>query len=214
MIVSRTAHAQCAWARSGSLACSGSLPSSGGVAPAGPRSRGVSLQLDRSRGVSPLLARSRGVSLVESLVAILLFAIGALALIAMFASSVGTAGEAAWRSEAAALADRALQTVASGVARNSASAPYVTGVAGSLDSWALRANQERTDQAPCGADATIPEGSPWAAWVADVMRRMPGGMAPVITAEPDANNRVTVRICWMAGGGERPRAYEAAGYVF
>ena len=66
--------------------------------------------------------REKGLSLLESLIALLIFSIGTLAFIAMYARSIVTASDAQFRIEASNYANELIQTVYSTVARDNGNA--------------------------------------------------------------------------------------------
>ena len=139
--------------------------------------------------------RQEGVTLLESLVAILLFSIGLLALVAMFATSVAAAGDAQYRIEATNQAQALLQQISSAVARD------LSGTVDAAD-LALFAHQTTASSTPPCPFSGVQSGksivSEWAAALSATGSGLPGSSAATQQVVVDTGNfnQVSVTICW------------------
>jgi type IV pilus assembly protein PilV len=168
----------------------------------------------RPCAVPPSARAQSGVSLVESMIAILLFALGALGVVGMYASSTAFAGDAQYRTEATALANEALQLVAMTVRKNGALADVTD-----LQTFALNATGDNCGQF-AGPGAVRDEIT---AWQRDRVRAtrvgLPGSQAEglqQIRVERDAalsTNRVTVTLCWRVPSQNDFNRHVLVGYV-
>jgi type IV pilus assembly protein PilV len=156
----------------------------------------------------------RGMTLMESLVAMLLFAIGVLALVAMYANAIAFTGDARFRAEAAELANMALQRMASESKRDGSANIDTSNGANGLKAYEMRADAAMTTAAPCGPMEAVPASQPLSGWGTQVTARMPGGWPPVVTVDPAQSNRVSVRICWSTNPNATPHAFDLVGYLF
>lgn len=129
------------------------------------------------KGRNLKLARSaqRGVSLIEALVAILIFSIGVLALIALQATSIRQSADAKYRSEASLLANEVIGQM-----------------------WV-------SNRTPAALQASFDTGNPlYNAWLARVQATLPGlaASAPVPASAPavavNASGVVRVDLFWRA----------------
>ena len=94
------------------------------------------------RAETSRIANEAGFSLLESLIAILIFAVGALAMVGMFGRAIiTTARDAQFRTEAAVYATDLLHAIAAGVERDPLSGDViVSGTVNSLDKFARNPN--------------------------------------------------------------------------
>lgn len=132
----------------------------------------------------PPVAAQRGVALFDSLVAILVFSIGILALIVSLAAAVKHTSQAHYRGEAAFLADQVIGQM-----------------------WA-------SDKTKLVSDFASPAGASFVKWRDEqVKTRLPGvtepANAPTIEIQP-AGNRVLVTVRWQAPGETEHRYVSVA----
>ncbi len=158
-------------------------------------------------------AFQRGASLLEALIAILLFSIGTLALVGLFAMSIGSSADAQFRSEASAAAGQLINAV-SGAVRRDTSGEVVRA---DLDRFALPGAG-----AGCPFEGVNAAADPlvrnWVTRLAAERTGLPGAgtagyQRVLVDSRPEAFNRVTVTICWNQPGEKAPRTHEVIGYV-
>ena len=123
--------------------------------------------------------RQEGATLMEALVAILIFSIGILALVALQAASVKNASMARYRTEASLLADD---------------------VVGQM--W----GDDKTT-ATLQANYNSPSGAKFQNWKAQVEATLPGATANPPTIVVGADNLVTVTVQWQAPGETSPHNF-------
>ena len=153
----------------------------------------------------------RGVSLIETLVALLIFTVGTLGLVSMYARAAETSGSSKYRSEAASYAAELAQDIAVNVVR-------VGGVVSGAD---LALYQHRAGGVPCAsAGAASPKVLVSSDWVfrMNTNTNLPGSTAPafqqvLVDNTAAAFNRVTIRVCWQAPNDSQPSRYELITYV-
>jgi type IV pilus assembly protein PilV len=117
------------------------------------------------------MARRRGqagFSLIEALVAILLFSLGVLSLVGLQVSAVQQATQAKLRSEASLLADKLIATM-----------------------WV-------TDRTAATLATFNTGGTRYNTWLAEVQAALPGSGANAPTVTVTANGQVTVNVFWKA----------------
>lgn len=141
-----------------------------------------------------LRSRQGGMSLLEAMLAILIFSIGILALVALQSTSVKATTESKLRGDAGFLASQIIAQM-----------------------WTDSSNLQQYQHNPGGADcafAGAPSGhAPMTAWVAAVQQALPGATANsiqvVVTNNPGAtdHNRVALTICWTPPGADAPRRF-------
>ena len=146
----------------------------------------------------PLRTRQQGLSLLESLLAILIFSVGILAIVALQASSVKATTEAKLRTDASFMASQIIARMWTD-ASNLASYQYNTGGAYSGGGNAF-GGYGVCPFAGGGVGANAARD----AWVGDTQASVPGNVAGltqilVNTAPGASNNMVTVNICWRSG---------------
>lgn len=159
--------------------------------------------------------RQRGLSLLESLIAILVFCIGALALVGMFARAVGTARDSQFRTEAAVYANEILNAIAAAVDRDPVSGDVLgAGTANSLDKFGFAARGLSCAFAP----DTVPPHPVTDLWRGKI--RASTGLPWTGSGEPlqirvDSadHNRVSVTICWMVPGETVANHHVVSGHV-
>lgn len=120
--------------------------------------------------------REAGWTLMDGLIAIVVFSIGVLGLLALYLYSIRNSSEAEYRADAAFFANLAIASM-----------------------WA-------DDKKTLAANYASPSGSKFLVWQAEVqdaytgLPNATGPNAPAIDVEP--GNRVTVTVRWQASGGE------------
>jgi len=134
--------------------------------------------------------------LLEGLIAILIFSMGILALMAMLGTSLKTSGDAKYRADASHLANQ---------------------IIGSM--WADRANLATyAHYATAGATACTPAGAASInanviSWLADVQSFLPGAASNRLQIAIGANNVVTVTICWQGPQESSPHNFVATAQI-
>lgn len=157
----------------------------------------------------------RGASLLESLVALVIFSVGTLGLVSMYATAVGTANDAQLRADAAAHANDLVNAIWLAVERDA------TGQVkpGSLERFKyssanLKADGPRT--AICnGLQGTTPEATVvkgWLARVASGRAALPAAKALIAVEESDGN-RVSVVLCWSAPRDRTSHIHETVAFI-
>ena len=161
------------------------------------------------------LARSeRGFFLIEAMVAILIFALGILGLVAMGGTAVSSQSDAQYRTEASGLADAIAGEVALGIDRTSQANKEA-----SLLNFAHQANPApSTLPAPCSFNgAAINAGA--APGVATLLSRglgLPGATAAnqqIFVDAPGNFNRVVITLCWKTASDTAWRRHTLVTYV-
>jgi len=137
-------------------------------------------------------ASQQGVSLLESLIAILIFSIGILAIVALQTTAIKGTTEAKYRADASYLANQIIARMWVANRTNAGDANHISKFA-HLPTGAVCA--------PAGAAS----GNAFVAtWLNDVAATLPGATAAkqqiVYNA---ANNFVTVSLCWQVGQDQR-----------
>ena len=157
----------------------------------------------------------RGVTLLESLVALLIFSIGLLALLAAFARATVVNGDTQYRIEAANHAQAAMQTIWNSVKRNSAGTVILTGDPLALDQFALSAGGST-----CGANSLSVSTSArgvmcaWYSRMTADRTGLPRGTGTVaIDTTANAFNRVTINMTWQIPGETVAHRHQVIGYI-
>lgn len=147
------------------------------------------------------LHKQRGVTLIESLIAILLFSIGILAIVGMYANSIAIAADGQYRLEASNHANRILNRMA-------IEADYTNqaALAASLESYV---HQPTTD-GYCEFSGDASDHEAVEQWVTSIQQDGSGlpGVEDEhlqITFDEASNNLVTVTVCWQAPTDNAPR---------
>lgn len=147
-----------------------------------------------------------GFTLIEALVAMLVFSVGALALVGMYVASIRATRDAEFRIEASHYADEMLQTIV-------AEASRLNGV---VDATALGGFGLNTTGTTCGTfsggqvDAGRTAVSSWVARLG-ATTGLPGAGAPgyqQIVVNPGNYNQVIVTVCWQAPGDSSPHSHQ------
>ena len=145
--------------------------------------------------MTSLRRQQQGVTLIESMIAILIFSMGILALVGMYSSAVSRTTDSQYRIEAANHANRILGLIWANVDRSTAANLTNT----------LTAFQHNPGGANCSfsgaasADAAVTQ---WATAITAAGTGLPGASAATnqILVDTANFNRVTVTICWRAPG--------------
>lgn len=140
----------------------------------------------------------RGSILLEGLIAILIFSVGILALMAMLGTAVKISSDSKYRADASYLANQLIGVM-----------------------WTDRASGNFTTYAhypTAGASACTPGGiasgnANVTAWLADVQNLLPGAAANRQQIAIGTNNVVTVTICWQAPEETAPHNYVATAQI-
>jgi type IV pilus assembly protein PilV len=154
---------------------------------------------------------SAGFTLVEALVAMLVFSMGVLALVGMYSASVRATRDAQFRIEATHYAGEILQTISAEVARPG----------GKVDPIDLMTFGLNTGGSACGAfnggqvDASRVALANWLARLA-AATGLPGaggtGQQQVLVNTGNFN-QVIVTVCWQAPGDTQPHSHQVIGNV-
>lgn len=147
---------------------------------------------------SPAFGRrlpARGFTMMEVLVALLVFSLGVLALVSIQGTAVRMSTDARNRATATFLADQIL-------ARMLISDPATAGT------FAHRA----TGNAPCAPGGAASGNAVVTGWLAEVASQLPNATANQQQIVVGADGRVTVRLCWQQGN-EAPRSLEVINQV-
>ena len=154
--------------------------------------------------------RQSGFFLIEALVAILIFSLGILGMVALGGTAMGAQADARYRTDAAALADELASAIVLNVARDTAA-----NFNASLNQF-----QHRPNGANCnflGADTLQPVGAAWAARVNTQGPGLPGlpnaNEQVLVDTSATGFNRVQITICWQAPNDQAPRRHVLVTYV-
>lgn len=136
-------------------------------------------------------ARQSGSMLLESLIAVLIFSMGILAIVGMQASAVKASSDAKYRSDASMVANQLIGQM--WVSNRTA------------------ATLQNNFQGGAGTDGPL-----YTAWLADVQAALPGAVAnpPVVTVT--AANLVTITVFWIAPGeptGTAPHSFNVVAQI-
>lgn len=161
--------------------------------------------------------RQAGVMLIEALVGILIFMIGILALIAMQAAAIRSAGDARYRTEAVNYSNDLLGQILVNVDRSSAAAMTTS----------LNAFQHQTSGMDCnysGAVATSAVVTDWAELVTGTTGVTPPPRLPLpgttasmlqitVNTAAGAFNSVAITVCWRAPDDPVARKHVLVAYI-
>ena len=161
-----------------------------------------------------------GFFLIEAMVAILIFALGILGLVAMGGTAVSSQSDAQYRTEASSLADAIAGEVALGLDRTSEA-----NKAASLLNFAHQANPAPSDVPPACSFSGTPINAGTAPGVATLLSRAanlgPGlGLPGATTANqqifvdaPGNFNRIVITLCWKTASDSAWRRHTLVTYV-
>jgi type IV pilus assembly protein PilV len=156
-----------------------------------------------------MMKHQRGVFLLEALVAILIFSLGVLGMVAMGAASVAAQSDAQYRTEAANLANEISSDIALTVVRTDEFAFQ--------DSLATF-QHHATSTGNCafgGAASTAPLVTSWATKVSSASG-LPGATAggqQILVNTAGGINRIQVTVCWQAPTDRAARRHTLVTYV-
>lgn len=128
-----------------------------------------------------MTAHQKGSALLESLIAILIFSMGILAIIGLQAASIKNTVGAKYRTDASMLANQVIGQM-----------------------W----TDDKTN-ATLVANYSSPNGAKYLTWKANVQQALPGVASNVPTIAIDAANAATVTIWWQSPGESTPHNYVA-----
>jgi len=163
----------------------------------------------------PRSTREGGFFLIEALIAILIFSLGILGLVAMGGAAIAAQSDAQYRTEAAALADEIASKISLNVDRYNAANAYAStaaSIAATLGPFVHQPNG--TNCAFSGPASTDPVVQ---AWVTKISSQggLPGATATSqqITIDTANFNRISVTICWQAPSDKAVRQHTLITYV-
>ena len=152
-----------------------------------------------------------GVFLIEALIAILIFSIGILTLVAMQTATIQAQTAAQFRIEAASLADQMSSNIWLNVRRNSQ---------GLVDTASLTPFQHQPGGAKCafmGAASAHPLVQDWVTAATTATNALPGATAEMqqilIDATAAGYNRVMVTVCWKTPSETTPHSHTVVTYI-
>jgi len=138
----------------------------------------------------------QGSFVLEALIAILLFAVGILAIIGLQAASIRNTAGAKYRTDASLLAN---QVIAQMWVADKTNATLVACFNG-----------------PVGASGVCPTAGTmdYPTWANSVAQTLPGfGVAPAPTISIDANNNATINVFWQAPNDQAPHSYSTVASI-
>ncbi len=169
---------------------------------------------------------NQGFFLLEALLAILIFSLGILAMVAMGATAMNAQSDAQYRTEAAAYANEIATQMWLNMNRPSVNdAAYVGGTAKINQmnaALALFAHQQTTDPAiDCKFTGSQSSSPVIAAWVQEMtdptsQRRLPGAtseMQQILVDTSTGTNQVTITLCWQAPSDKVRRKHTLITYI-
>lgn len=142
--------------------------------------------------------RQAGFTLVEVLVAVVIFSVGVLALVKLQANAIRMSTDARQRAEATFLADQLLARML--IADPASAASFNHKADGTVRC------------APTGAASTQPLVTEWLAQVTATFPRASASAQQIIVAG-DPANEVTVRLCWKNAEADTPHTLEVVNRV-
>lgn len=165
--------------------------------------------------------RQGGFLLIEALIAILIFSLGILGLVAMGGTAVGAQSDARFRTDAAALADEIANRMAIDAPRSPGA---VSGqdpiLAASLNAFQ---HQPNTGATPCSFSGAASANPTVLAWI-DLVRgdgvgahRLPGATLTSqqirVNTAPGGFNQVDITICWQGPNDPAQRRHTLVTYI-
>jgi type IV pilus assembly protein PilV len=162
--------------------------------------------------VSPRRSIEGGFFLIEAMVAILIFALGILGLVAMGGTAVASQSDAQYRTEASSLADAIAGEIALNINRTSEAAKFISlaqfshqpTVTGYCDfTGTVAANAVVKGIIDRAANLTPSMGMPGAS----------AAMQQVVVAPAGTFNRVEITLCWKTATDSAPRKHTLVTYV-
>jgi type IV pilus assembly protein PilV len=156
----------------------------------------------------------RGVFLLEALIAILIFAMGILGIVALGATAINAQSDAQYRSEAAALASEIVGKIEAAADRTTG-----TSLAASVGAYAHQPSGAITSCAFGGGASSNADVTDWVSRVSTTTSSsgLPGSASTMqqilVTALTPTVQQVTVTICWQAPKDGFARRHTFVGYV-
>lgn len=157
--------------------------------------------------------RQSGFFLIEALVAILIFSLGVLGMVALGGTAMGAQSDARYRTDAASLADEMAAAIVVNVARDSA----VNFTASLLQ---FQHRPTGVDCAFSGGDTTEPNTLAWLARVTTQGVNLPGlpnaavtNQQILIDTSATGYNRVQITVCWRAPSDTAVRHHTLVTYI-
>ena len=163
--------------------------------------------------------QQRGFLVIEALVAILIFSLGILGLVAMGSTAIGAQSDARFRTDAAALADEIANQMAVLAARDTNPIPFGQPDLVLQASLLTFARLPVGAAGPAGCPFTGAAGNPvvtaWAASVVNGPRRLPGATvtSQQIIVDTAAFNRVDITVCWQGPNDQAMRRHTLVTYI-
>ena len=174
------------------------------------------MQSKRSTNVRPNRAAQGGFFLIEALIAILIFSLGVLGLVAMGGAAIAAQSDAQYRTEAAALPDEIASKISLNVDRYNAANAYAStaaSIAATLAPFVHQPNGANCAfSGPASTDQAVVD---WVTKVTTAGSGLPGATATSQQIKIDtANfNRISVTICWQAPQDKAVRQHTLITYV-
>jgi type IV pilus assembly protein PilV len=159
-----------------------------------------------------------GFFMLEALIAILIFSLGLLGLVAMQGAAISAQSDAQYRAEAAKFANEMLSSIWVNVTRLDIKTD-ATGAATKTSLAEFAHQPSGTDCVFSGAAASNPLVSTWANRVIATGANggLPGATTALQQIRVDTStaglNKVTITICWQAPQDKAPRKHIAIGYI-
>lgn len=147
---------------------------------------------------TPVAVRQRGFSMMEVLVAVLVFSLGVLGLVRLQATAVRMSTDARQRSEATFLADQLLARML--IADPATAATFAHRPGGTVSC------------APTGTASTNAIVTDWLTQVTATFPRAVAGEQQIVVTTGAATD-VTVRLCWKNAEADTPHTYEVTNRV-
>jgi len=177
--------------------------------------------------IHPHRPHAQGFFLLEALLAVLIFSLGVLAMVAMGATAINAQGDAQYRNDAATFANEIATQIWLNVPRTQASAHTPSATRDAAIAAALTANfqhQPTTNSTasgvPCkfsGGAATSPIVTSWVDEVVSGPHALPGAtreMQQILVDTSNAgNNMVTIIVCWRAPSDKFERKHTLITYI-
>ena len=157
-------------------------------------------------------AQQRGFFLVEAMVAILIFALGILGLVAMGGTAVSSQSDAQYRTEASSLADAIAGQIALGI--NRAGVDETARAANKAASLAAYAHQ--AGGPPCASAGAATGPGPVLNLLNQAQAILPGAnpaYQQIIIDGLGSFNRVEITLCWQTASDLVPRRHTVVTYV-
>jgi len=133
----------------------------------------------------------RGMSLLETLLSVLIFSIGILAIVALQAMSIRTTSDAKFRADASFLANQLVGRM------------WVANRTDPVDANFIATYAHHPGGPACAPAGAASGNARLAEWLASVANTLPGASADRQMVVVGANNVVTVTLCWQVGDDTR-----------